>query len=92
MTAQLPHGLISVVSASHTEIQSSDPIDVIFERKKALYNFWKGLWHALLLLLVSSADTIQYMTPKVVPSRMPPISDAVSSSGESGGILACLSA
>lgn len=42
MTAQLPHGLIRVVSASHTELTSTDPADIIFERKQALFNFWKG--------------------------------------------------
>lgn len=57
MTAQLPHGLIRVVSASHTEITSSDPADIIFERKRALFNFWKGnIPEADHLLLLANTD------------------------------------
>lgn len=41
MTTPLPQGLIRVVSATQTE-EPSDPADVIYERKQALYNFWKG--------------------------------------------------
>lgn len=44
MTAQLPQGLIRVVSATHTEITSSDPADITFERKQALHKFWKGMF------------------------------------------------
>lgn len=59
MTAQLPHGLIRVVSASHTEITSTDPADIIFERKRALFNFWKGIvFHPDALLPYANADLL----------------------------------
>lgn len=56
MTTPLPHGLIQVVSATTTELPS-DPADVVFERKKALHSFWKGVQLTTVLVL-SHADSL----------------------------------